>query len=163
MNDTQRRVAAGFLAGAAVAAIAVAAFWSLRAGEVPPAPLAAPSATAPGDLASRKELALTLLAGDQLMAAFEQASEILRVLPDDPDGLYVHGVVRLRMGQSVRSIQLLERLLAGHPDHVPARVTLGKAQRRIGDEAGALRTWTRALADAGGRHTEIERLLAGAS
>ncbi len=155
MNDTPRsRFVVGFLAGAAVATAVALAFSS-----APSAPIVADTS----DLASRKELALMLLARDQLMPAYEQASEILQALPDDPDGLYVHGVVRLRMGQSVRSIRLLERLLSQHPDHVPARLTLGKAQRRIGDEAGAVRSWKRALADAGGENAEIERLLAEVS
>ncbi len=118
-------------------------------------------ATDPGDLLSRKELALLRLGHDQLMSAFEQASAVLQAQSDDPDGLYVHGVVRLRMGQSLRSIQLLERLLSRYPEHVQARVALGRAQSKIGDDSGAVRSWTTALAAAGGRHAEIERLLAG--
>ncbi len=125
------------------------------------AALEARVAADPGDLLARKEIALLRLRNDQLMSAFEQASEVLRAQDDDPDGLYVQGVVRLRMGQSVRSIRLLERLLSSYPDHVLGLVTLGKAQRRIGDQGGARRSWNRALDAAGGRHPEIERLLAG--
>ncbi len=127
------------------------------------APLEARLAAAPDDLLTRKELALMLLRYDQLMPAFEQASAVRKSLPEDPDGLYVHGVVRLRMGQSLKAIQLLERLLSRYPEHVLALTALGKAQRKIGDEAGALDSWNKALAAAGGRHGEVERLLAGAT
>lgn len=122
-------------------------------------------AEGPGDLPARKELALLLLRNDQLTAAFEQASEILRERSDDPDGLYVQGTVRLVMGQAVLSLRLLDRLVAHYPNHVPGMIVRGKAQRRIGDETGARRSWEQALAletlrgKTGGRVDELERLL----
>jgi tetratricopeptide (TPR) repeat protein len=113
------------------------------------------------NLSARKELAVMFMGNAQLLPAFEQASEILKIDPQDPDALYVHGVVRLRMGQGARAIQLLDRLLADHPIHIPALIARGKAQRRIGDEAGARRSWLQALSAAGGQHPEVENLLGG--
>ncbi|MBZ0114252.1 MAG: hypothetical protein K8J08_17450, partial [Thermoanaerobaculia bacterium] len=87
--------------------------------------------------------------------------KILEIAPNDPDGLYVQGVVRLKMGQAGRSMDLLERLLVEYPDHVGALVTLGKAQQRAGLQSEAIETWRHGLEAAGGRHLELETLLSG--
>ena len=131
------------------------------------APLEAKLAADSGDLLSRKQLALVLLQNQQLMAAYEHAETILASHPDDPDGLYVHGVVRLAMGHAPRAIELLDRVLARYPNHALALAARAEAQRKIGDEAGAALTEARASEAAAGRasggDSEVERLLAAAS
>lgn len=89
------------------------------------------------DLASRKQLAILLLQNEQLMAAFDQATLILESEPDDPDGLYVHGVVRLAMGQVPKALQLFDQVLESYPEHSLALRAKAKAQRKIGDLRGA--------------------------
>ncbi len=89
------------------------------------------------DLASRKQLAILLLQNEQLMGAFDHASVILETEPDDPDGLYVHGVVRLAMGQVPKALQLFDQILELYPEHSLALRAKAKAQRKIGDLKGA--------------------------
>ena len=122
-------------------------------------PLRAPRAADPGDRLARRQLAVALLAENRLLEAFEEASELLRADPDDPDGLYVHGVVRLAMGQGRRAIALLDRVVARHPDHVAAWTARGKAHLKTRNLPMAIASWERGLAAAGGRHAEIEALL----
>ena len=80
-------------------------------------PLRTRLAQEPDDLAARKEIAVLLLRDGKLFQAYEEAEEILRVEPDDVDGLYVHGVVRVAMGQSSKALALLDRVLAQRPEH----------------------------------------------
>lgn len=131
------------------------------------APLEAKLAADSGDLLSRKQLALVLLQNQQLMAAYEHAEKVLASHPDDPDGLYVHGVVRLAMGHAPRAIELLDRVLARYPNHALALKARAEAQRKIGDQTGAALTEARAREAAGGTATgggsEVEQLLAAAS
>ncbi len=131
------------------------------------APLEAKLTADPGDLLARKQLALVLLQSQQLMAAFEHAEAILGTHPDDPDGLYVHGVVRLAMGHAPRAIELLDRVLARYPNHALALKARAEAQRKIGDEGGAALTEERARQAAAGTapagSPEVEQLLSAAS
>jgi len=108
------------------------------------APLEARLAIDPGDLSARKQLAAILLQNQQLMVAYEHASAILEADGDDPDGLYVHAVVRLAMGQASPAIELLDRVLARYPNHVLALDARAEAQRKIGDASGAAITAARA-------------------
>ncbi len=114
----------------------------------------------PGDLMARKELALVFLSHDQFFPAFQQAEEILRAHPDDPDGLYVKGVVRFTMGQADQAVELMDRVLAQYPDHVLALLVRGLAFMRLGDRGEAIVTWERGLEAAGGHHPQIEEFLA---
>ncbi len=127
------------------------------------APLEAKLAADPGDFLARKQLAVILLQNQQLMPAYEHASAILETHPDDPDGLYVHGVVRLAMGHAPKAIELLDRVLARYPDHALALDARAEAQRKIGDEGGAAITAARARQAARGDGGEVEQLLAAAS
>ncbi len=127
------------------------------------APLEANLAADPGDLLSRKKLALVLLQNQQLMAAYEHASQILGAHPDDPDGLYVHGVVRIAMGHAPQAIELLDKVLARYPNHALALTARAEAQRKIGDEGGAALTEARAREAARGDDSEVDRLLAATS
>ncbi len=126
------------------------------------APLEARLAADPGDLPVRKQLAVVLLREQQLMLAYEHASEILKARADDPDGLYIHGVVRLAMGHAPRAIELLDRVLVRYPNHVPALEARAEAQRKIGDEGGAALTAERARLATRGGDSEVEQLLAAA-
>ena len=112
--------------------------------------------TNPNDLGGRKELALLLLSHEQFLPAFQQAEAILGLRPEDPDGLYVEGVVRLTMGQAEEAIDRMDRVLAQFPDHVLALMVRGVSLMRIGDKDGAIATWERGLEAAGGSHPDIE-------
>ncbi len=126
-------------------------------------PLRERLAADPGDLLARKQLALVLLQDQQLMPAYEHGSQILAAHPDDPDGLYVHGVVRLAMGHAPHAIELLDRVLARYPDHALALKARAEAQRKIGDEGGAALTEERARQATRSDGSEVDQLLAAAS
>ncbi len=122
-------------------------------------PLRTRLAADPNDHRARKQLAVMLLAENQLFEAFEQAGELLRVDPEDPDGLYVRGVVRLAMGQGRKAVELLDPVVARYPDHVAAWSARGKAYLKSGNLPMAIASWERGLNAAGGRHAELEPLL----
>lgn len=117
---------------------------------------------APQDLNARRQLCVALLNANQLMEAFEQARELQKAAPDDPDGLFVEGVVRLAMGQWPLTVQLMDKVLAQHPDHVLAALAKGQAEAALGQTPAAIATWKKGLAAAGGKFPPIEELLAQA-
>lgn len=116
----------------------------------------------PTDIMARKEYAVGLLSTGQFLPAFEQAEILLASDERDPDGLYVAGMVRMRMGQEEAARDLLGRLIQGFPDHVPALTALGVLELRASGLEAAEVLWDRALAASGGRSPEIEQLVATA-
>ena len=111
------------------------------------------------DPQARQRLALVLLEAGQFYEAFAESEKILASSPEDLDGLYVQGAVRVRMGQSQRALPLLEKVLAERPDHVAALVAKGRALQKAGHPDLAVASWRRALEAAGGRNDEIERMI----
>lgn len=126
------------------------------------AQLRAQAQAAPQDLNVRRQLTVALLNANLLMEAFEQARELQKVAPEDPDGLFVEGVVRLAMGQWPLTVQLMDRVLTQHPDHVLAALAKGQAQAALGETPAAIDTWKQGLAAAGGKFQPLEELIAEA-
>jgi len=114
----------------------------------------------PDDLATRKQLALSYLNNRMLFPAYQEAQNILSTFPQDPDGLFISGVVRLAMGDMPSAVSLLDQVLEQFPDHVLALVYRGLALQQLGDFDGAVESWERGLAAAGGRHPELEQMIA---
>ena len=115
---------------------------------------------APQDLQARRQLTVALLNANLLMEAFEQARELQKVAPNDPDGMFVEGVVRLAMGQWPVAAQLMGNVLAQHPDHLLASLAKGQAEAALGQTPQAIATLRKGLAAAGGSFPPIEELLA---
>lgn len=115
---------------------------------------------APDDPAPRRELARLELGGGRVMKAHEQALEILKRWPEDPDAHIVEAAVRLEMGQGSQAIEHLERALVSRPRDPEALAALGKAHAGFRRWDLALKSWEEGLRAAGGRHAELERLLA---
>jgi cytochrome c-type biogenesis protein CcmH len=113
----------------------------------------------PQDLMARKQLALTYVATGQFFEAFEQATQVLQVEPQDPDGLLVHGMVRLTMGQTDQAVAVLDQVLAQVPDHRQALIYRGLALYQGGRVGQALDTWDMGLQLAGGSDPEFEELI----
>ena len=113
----------------------------------------------PNDLSARKRYALGLLGTGQFFGAFQQAEEILAVVPGDPDGLYVAAMVRLQMGQDEASVELFDAVLAQFPQHVLALTGKGVAMYRAGNELGARVLWQQAKGASGGDNPQVEHLL----
>jgi tetratricopeptide (TPR) repeat protein len=121
--------------------------------------LEAAAAAAPTDLLARKRLALARLDAGLYFDAFADAEAILASQPEDPDGLYIQGVVRLSMGQSGEALDLLDRVIARYPEHLRAMIYRGLALAQRGDLEQAIATWEMGLEMAGGSHPDIENLL----
>lgn len=113
----------------------------------------------PDDWTAKNQLALTYVAAGQFFEAFDLASQVLRQFPDHPDGLLVHGIVRLTMGQADQAVGLLDRVLAEHPDHRQALIYRGLALYQLGEVEQAMDTWDMGLQMAGGSDPELEELL----
>ncbi len=114
----------------------------------------------PNDLAARKELAVRLAEHGQMLEAFEEAQRVLAAAPDDIDGLYVAGEVRVAMGQWDPALASLDRVLAQYPDHLLALIARGRAYAALGRVAEALGDWQHGLQVVGGHYPPIERLIA---
>jgi hypothetical protein len=93
----------------------------------------------PDDLDLRNELAFQQLMREQLMAVFETTQYVLERRPGDPAALTYQAVVRLAMGQSAQSEQMLKQAIAAKPDLLDARVYLSLTYAQLGryDEAKA--------------------------
>lgn len=115
--------------------------------------------TNPDDWQAHKQLALTYVATGQFVEAFSQASQILQQFPEDPDGLLVHGIVRLTMGQADQAVDLLDQVLAQYPDHRQALIYRGLALYQTGNVEQALDTWDMGLQMLGGGDPELEELI----
>ena len=89
--------------------------------------LEAAAAAAPDDLLARKRLALGRLDAGLYFEAFSDAEAILASRPDDPDGLFIQGVVRLSMGRADEAVGLLDRVLVRYPEHLQAMIYRGLA------------------------------------
>ncbi len=121
--------------------------------------LEAAAAAAPDDLLARKRLALGRLDAGLYFEAYRDAEQILAGRPEDPDGLFIQGVVRLSMGSPAEALDLLDRVLVRFPDHLQAMVYRGLALAAGGDMEQAISTWEVALEMAGGSNPDIEALL----
>ena len=121
--------------------------------------LEAAAAAAPNDLLARKRLALGRLDAGLFFESFKDAEAILAERPEDPDGLFIQGVVRLSMGDAAAALDRLDRVLARYPEHLQAMIYRGLALARTGDMDQATGTWEMALEMAGGSHPDLEMLL----
>lgn len=111
------------------------------------------------NLAALKELTLANLALERFMEAHRWSAVILEQDPDDPDGHYAQGVVRMAMGRSDDAVERFDRVLADYPNHLLALVAKGAALRGLGRTDQARATWEQALLVSGGQ-PQIEQMLA---
>ncbi len=111
------------------------------------------------DLNARKQLGYTYLGASRFVEAFDQGKEILERQPDDPDGLYLQGVVRLTMGQWQIAEELLGRALASDPAHIDSLTAAGIIRLRLGDYEQAIALWQRGSEALGGSHPMLDRLV----
>jgi len=116
----------------------------------------------PTDLMARKQYAVGLLSTGQFFPAFEQAEVLLASNPRDPDGLYVKGMVRMRMGMEDEARALLGVVLEDYPDHIPGLTAMGVLALRNEGLEVAEEYWKLALDASGGSNPEIESLIAAA-
>lgn len=88
------------------------------------------------------ELYLALGRNEDAILEYRKA---LAAAPEYPD-LHVRMVVALReAGRTAEGLEEAEKVLAGHPGNVPARIQQGILFYLSGDQASARRTWEEAL------------------
>jgi tetratricopeptide (TPR) repeat protein len=86
--------------------------------------------------------AARLLEREPALAA-EQAEEILKVVPDNPQALYLLAIARGRAGRGDEAITLLRRVVERQPVHPDAWRALADHLHAIGDSAGADQAYLR--------------------
>jgi tetratricopeptide (TPR) repeat protein len=97
-----------------------------------------------GSVASALAHAGRLLARDPALAA-EQAGEILRVVPDEPQGLLILGSALGALGRTKEAAAALKRLVQRQPKHPQAWRMLGDALSLLGHAAAADQAYARHL------------------
>ncbi len=95
----------------------------------------------PTNLDLHRALTQLLLTNNRPFDAFQQAQRILQIDPEDPDGNYVSGIVRLTMGQTDIALNALSRSLRSDPGHEQAAMMRGLILMQLGDRDGATATW----------------------
>jgi tetratricopeptide (TPR) repeat protein len=100
-----------------------------------------PAAEPTGTLAAALEHTRRLLKSDPLLAS-EQATEILKVIPAQPEARLLLGIARRAAGDPLASLEALEPLVGAQPKwaaaHYEMGITLGALDRRA-DALAALR------------------------
>ncbi len=118
-------------------------------GQAPPGPEMARQAedlrrqieAEPTNIDLHRALTQLLLTNNRPFDAFQQAQRILEIDPEDPDGNYVSGIVRLTMGQTDIALNALSRSLRSDPGHEQAAMMRGLILLQLGDRDGATATW----------------------
>ena len=113
----------------------------------------------PDDLDLRKNLALTLLSGEQFFDAFQEANLILQTSPDDPQALYVSGFVRFIMGQSSDAIDQFDRAIESDATYSQPWLVKGLIQLQLQDREAAIETWQAGDLASGGSDARLARLI----
>jgi hypothetical protein len=111
---------------------------------VPPPPLQAVEAEAPGDPAALgEEFLFHLYRGSELLKedqVYEAKSELERAIslqPRDVEGQSLLGIVYFRLGHYPRAIQIYEELVRARPQEVAPRVNLALCHLKTGQVASA--------------------------
>lgn len=97
-----------------------------------------------GTLAAALGHALRLL-GENPALAEEQAVEILKVIPDQPDATLILAKARRRKGDAAGAKDAAERALAASPRHPEAHFELGLAYAALGKGSRAVKALQRAV------------------
>lgn len=106
-------------------------------------------AAQPGSVEAWSELGYALVDAEGWIDAFETSRQILTMSPGNPDGLLVHAIVRIAMGQRELAQDLVTEALTTHPSHVRGLMYQGMLAMQRGDREAAHTAWTRGLNTAG--------------
>lgn len=104
----------------------------------------------PEDLKARLDLAYVQLTRRELMQVFEQTQFVLERAPDNARALSYQALVRLAMGQTDASLEMLKRAIASDPDSLDAWIHLSLVYTEMGNFPEA----TNAMNEAMRRHPE---------
>ena len=113
----------------------------------------------PDDIETRKNLAMTLLGGEQFFDAFQEANAILQVRPEDPQALYVSGFVRFIMGQPAGAIEMFDQAIAADPTYSQPWLVKGLIQLQLQERETAIATWEAGDAASGSSDLRLGRLI----
>ena len=89
------------------------------------------------DACATLELAQQVHRGGDLHRAEQLCQQILQADPDQPDALYLLGIIALQFGRNDQAVEHISHALRRRPDHAEAHSNLGNALANLGrlDEA----------------------------
>lgn len=173
----------GYLLGvASTLAIGLLGYYGWRSAAprdestTPAAPMAAPDASAPDtsplrqleravqndpqNVDHRIALAKAYFERDNLMAVFEQTSEVLRQHPDEPRALTYNAIVRMAMGQLEDAKGMLERATRSDPKLIDGWLALASVRLQTHQEAAAKAAIESAIAQDPSQEARLRDLFA---
>ncbi len=98
---------------------------------------------------AKVELGWALVESKGWIELYRLVESLVEVNADDLDALALAAPVQLAMGQRQPATELLERVLAGNPEHPQALVWRGRIAQLAGDTEAQADYWRRAYAAAG--------------
>ncbi|HCP46534.1 MAG TPA: hypothetical protein DIU15_10845 [Deltaproteobacteria bacterium] len=103
----------------------------------------------PESVAAWSELGYALVDAEGWIDAFETSKQILTMAPGHPDGLLIHAIVRIAMGQRDVAQDLVTQALTAEPSHMRGLMYQGMLAMQRGDKDAAHAAWNRGLETAG--------------
>jgi len=100
-------------------------------------------ASDPSNVEKRAVLGWALVDAEGWIDVFNNAAQLVKLDPDNPDALTQQAVVRVRMGQQALAEQLLDTALTRDGKHGRALAWKGSLRWQAGDTAGAKEVWTK--------------------
>jgi tetratricopeptide (TPR) repeat protein len=99
----------------------------------------------PKDAKVRKNYVQLLILKNRLDQAAKLDDEILKVNPQDIDGLILDAQIKLKKGRPTEAVTALQVVLARDPDNAAAHFQLGVAFDQLGDQSRAANEWREAV------------------
>jgi tetratricopeptide (TPR) repeat protein len=99
----------------------------------------------PKDAKVRKNYIQLLILKNRLEEAAKIDDEILKINPQDSDGLILRAQIKLRQGRPSEAVTALQDVLPRDPDNAAAHFQLGVAFDQLGDQSRAASEWREAV------------------
>lgn len=97
----------------------------------------------PANIEKRATLGWALVDAEGWVDVFNNAEQLVKLDPDNPDALTQQAIVRVRMGQQAIAEQLLDTALARNGEHGRALAWKGSLRWQAGDVPGARAAWSK--------------------
>lgn len=97
----------------------------------------------PTDVSALVELGWALVDAEGWIDVFNNAEQLIKLDPGNPDALAQQAIVRVRMGQRAMAEGLLDQALARDPNHGRSLAWKGSIRWQEGDVAAAKAAWSR--------------------
>lgn len=100
----------------------------------------------PSNVEARVELGWALIEAEGWIDVFNNAEQLRKVAPNNPDAYVQQAVVRVRMGQRTVAEELLDTALGIDPEHGRGLAWKGSLRWQAGDKEAAKDVWTKGQA-----------------